>query len=52
MESNKFNVAKQGLDKFCLNPMWGKFTERNDRTQTKVTSKPKDLYNFLTTPGI
>jgi len=32
--------------------MWGNLTERNDRTQTKVISEPKDLYGFLATPGI
>jgi len=32
--------------------MLGKLTERNDRTQTKVISEPKDLYGFLATPGI
>jgi len=32
--------------------MWGKLTERNDRTQTKVISEPKDLYSFLATPGM
>ena len=32
--------------------MWGKLTERNDRTQTKVISKPKHLYSFQATPGI
>jgi len=32
--------------------MWGKLTERNDRTQTKVISGTKELYIFLATPGI
>ena len=32
--------------------MWGKLTERNDRTQTKVISELKDLYSFLARPGI
>jgi len=48
----KSNPAKQGLAKLCLNSMWGKLTESNDRTQTKVISEPKDLYSFLATPGI
>jgi len=30
----------------------GKLTERNDRTQTRVVTEPKDLYSFLATPGI
>jgi len=32
--------------------MWGKLTERNDRTQTKVISEPKQRYRFLARPGI
>jgi len=39
-ESIKSNAAKRGL------------SERNDRRQSKVISEPKDLYNFLATPGI
>ena len=27
-------------------------TERNDRTQTRVITEHKELYNFLATPGI
>ena len=32
--------------------MWGKLTERNIRTQTKLISEPKELYRFLAMPGI
>ena len=32
--------------------MWGKLTERNDRTHSRVITEPKELYNFLATPGI
>jgi len=32
--------------------MSGKLTERSDRTQTRIITEPKDLYSFLTTPGI
>ena len=32
--------------------MWGKLTERNDRTRTKLISDPQELYRFLSTPGI
>ena len=35
-ESIKFNAAKRGLAKLCLNSMWGKLAERNDRTKTKI----------------
>jgi len=31
--------------------MWGKLTERNDRTQNRVITEPKELYKFLATPG-
>jgi len=51
-ESIKSNNAKPGLAKFFLNSMWGKFTERKDRTQIKVISIPKEAYRFLATPGI
>ena len=32
--------------------MWGKLTERNDRTHTKIISDPQELYRLLATPGI
>jgi hypothetical protein len=32
--------------------MWGKLTERSNRTQTKLISEPHELYRFLVTPGI
>jgi len=32
--------------------MWGKVTERNNRTQTKVISETTEPYRFLTMPGI
>jgi len=32
--------------------MWGKLTEMNDRTQSRVITEPKELYKFLATPGI
>jgi len=35
-EAIKPNAAKRGLAKLCLNSMWGKLTERNDRTRTKI----------------
>jgi hypothetical protein len=27
----------------CLNTQWGKFTERNNRTQSKMISDPQEL---------
>jgi hypothetical protein len=35
-----------------LNSMWGKLTERSNRTQSKLISKPHELYRFLVKPGI
>jgi len=32
--------------------MWGILTEENDRTQTRVITEPKEMYNCLATPGI
>jgi len=32
--------------------MWGKLTERSNRTQTKLIAEPGELYRFLATPGI
>jgi len=51
-ESIKFNAAKRGLAKLCLNSIWGKLTERNDRTKTKIITEPRELYSFLATPDI
>jgi hypothetical protein len=51
-ESIVANAAKRGLAKLCLNSIWGKLTERSDRTQTVVIAEPKGLYGFLTIPGI
>jgi len=39
------------LAELCLNSMWGKFTNRSNRTQTKLISDPQELYRFLVTPG-
>jgi hypothetical protein len=50
--SIQYNAAKRGLAKLCLNSMWGKLAERNNRTQTKLISDPKELYKFLAKPGI
>jgi hypothetical protein len=46
------NPAKRGLANLCLNSMWGKLTERNNRTRTKKISDPQELYRFLVTPVI
>jgi len=47
----RHNPAKRGLAKLCLNSMWGKLTQRNNRTKTEMISEPKELYTFLSTPG-
>ena len=35
-----------------LKSNWGKLTERNNRTLTKIITEPKELCVFLATPGI
>jgi hypothetical protein len=52
LEAVKPNAAKRGLAKLCLNSMWGKLTERNNRTKVKLITDPHELYRFLATPGI
>jgi len=51
-EAIRYNAAKRGLAKLCINSMWGKLTERNDRSMTKKIKEPKELYEFLSTPGV
>ena len=51
-ESIRYNAAKRGLPKICLNSIWRKLTERSNRTQTKLISEPGELYRFLVTPGV
>jgi hypothetical protein len=51
-ENIGLNPAKLGLVKLCLNSMWGKLTERNNRTRTKLITDSLELYTFLSTPGI
>ena len=51
-EAIRPNAAKRGLAKLCLNSMWGKLTERNNRKKTKMIKDPHELYRFLATPGI
>ena len=46
------NAANRGLAKLCLNSMWGKLTERNNRTKSKIIGEHKELYRFLATQGI
>jgi len=35
-----------------MNSMWGKLTEKSNRTQTKLISQPAELYRFLVAPGV
>jgi len=51
-EAIRFNAAKRALAKLCINYFWGKLTERNDRTMTKIITESKELYRFLATPGV
>jgi len=51
-ETIRYNAAKRGLAKLWLNSMWEKLTVRNDRKMTKIITEPKDIYGFVSTPGI
>jgi len=51
-DSIGYNAAKRGLAKVSLNSMWGKLTERSNRTQTKLISQPAELYRFLVKLGV
>jgi hypothetical protein len=46
------NAAKTAIAKLCLNSMWGKLTERSNRTKSKMITEPRELYRFLASPGI
>jgi hypothetical protein len=46
------NAAKRGIAKLCLNSMWGKLAERNNRPNTKMISAQQKLYRLLASPGI
>ena len=50
--SINYNSEKRGLAEFCLNSMWGKLSQGNNRKMTKLISDPKELDRFLATPGI
>jgi len=51
-EAIRYNAAKRGLAKLCVNSMWVNLTERNDRTVNKVITEPKEPYGFPATPSI
>ena len=44
-EAIRYNAAKTGLAKLCLNSMWWKLTGRSDWTMTKIITKPKDPWH-------
>ena len=46
------NAAKRGLVKPCLNSLWGKLAEMQNRTQTKPLSDSQELYRFQYTRGV
>jgi len=50
-DSIGYNAAKRGLAKLCLNSMWGKLTEKSNRTKTLI-SQPAELYRSLVMPGV
>ena len=48
----QMNVAKRGLTKLCLDSLWGKLIESNNRAQSKVFADQQELFRFIATPGI
>jgi len=51
-DSIRHNASKRALAKLCLNSMWGKLGENPRKTQTLLISETRELYRFLSTPGI
>ena len=47
----RFNAAKLGLAKLCLNSKWRKLTENPRKTRVILISDPQELYRFLATSG-
>ena len=45
-------AAKSGLAKLCLNSLWVKLTESNNRPKSKMITDPQEMYRFLATPGV
>jgi hypothetical protein len=48
----QLNASQRALAKLCLNSFWGKLTERNNRTKSKMIADPHELYKFLVTPWV
>jgi len=44
--------VKRGLEKLCPNFMWGKLTERNNRTKSKMILDHHEICRFMATRGI
>ena len=47
----KPNADKRSVEKLCLNTLWDKLAESQNRSQTVLISDPQDLYRFLATRG-
>ena len=41
-----------GVWRNCLNSIWGKLNERNDRSRMKIITEPHELYRLLATAGV
>lgn len=46
------NSGLRHVSKLCLNSLWGKFAQRDERIQTSVIKTYKELCEFIETPGI
>lgn len=50
--SVNFNPGLRSVAKLCLNSLWGKFGQRENRPKTEVVSEPKRLTELLCHPEI
>lgn len=46
------NKTLYDLNKRCLNIFWGKWAEKQDQRQTKLTHEPSTFYRFLADNGL
>ena len=46
------NPGKRTVSKHCLNSLWGKFCQNEDKMQTSLIREPNELYEKLSAPGV
>lgn len=48
----KKNPSMRNIAKSCLNSLWGKFMQRNDRAKTCVVNTEKEFLDLVFSPGV